>query len=82
MSYMQCAHCQAFFSEMAVTEVIARYADCDVYKAPCCGRTVDNRLWKSLPDMRRVDRDELRRSPHGVKDDMGRFVKVIRTADK
>lgn len=44
MALMQCSYCHGYFDEGAVTEVIARYADCDVYKAPCCGRTVDNRL--------------------------------------
>jgi hypothetical protein len=75
----RCLHCGGIFDELAVTEVVARYADCDVYKAPCCGRTVDNRRWKSLPDMEDVERGELRRDQHGkVRDMGGRYVRVLR----
>lgn len=57
---VQCTHCHGVYDEMDVTEIVARYADCDMYKAPCCGRTVDNRTWKGLPDMRRLEGEELR----------------------
>lgn len=46
---VECRHCSGTYNLMAV-ETIARYADCTVFKAPCCGRTVDDRRWKSLPD--------------------------------
>jgi hypothetical protein len=52
--------CGQTYDLMKVT-VIARYADCDVWKAPCCGRTADNRKGKSLPDYRPVEDEYARR---------------------
>lgn len=37
-------------------EVTARYTDCSVWKAPCCGRVSDSRESKSLPDYERLKR--------------------------
>lgn len=37
------------FDEADVKEVIGRYADCDVYKCPVCGREMDNRPYGSGP---------------------------------
>lgn len=72
---MRCTHCNGIFREedVPLENLVARYGDCDVYKAPCCGTTVDNRLWKSLPDMQRVERGE---SPYSYVDEAGRYVKV------
>lgn len=39
-----CIHCGGLY-DMAAVEVLARYADCDVWKTPCCKREVDNRTW-------------------------------------
>lgn len=52
-SYVQCTHCGRRYDIGRVT-VIARYAECTVFTAPCCGRTVDDRRGKSLPDVRPV----------------------------
>lgn len=55
MSPVQCAHCRDIY-DLGGVEVVARYADCDMFKTPCCGRTVDSRSWKSMPDYQRVPR--------------------------
>ncbi len=47
---VRCNHCHRVYDLAGPSERIARYADCDVFKAPCCGRTVDTRSWKSFPD--------------------------------
>lgn len=54
MSKVRCTHCQATY-DLGGVEVIHRYADCTMFKAPCCGRTVDDRRWKGLPDIERVE---------------------------
>lgn len=50
---VQCTHCGEIY-DLTATTSIARFADCDIFKAPCCGRQVDDRRWKSLPDIREV----------------------------
>lgn len=47
---VRCGHCGAVY-DSADVEVTARYADCSVWRSPCCGRRVDDRTWKSLPDI-------------------------------
>jgi hypothetical protein len=47
---VQCARCGGIY-DLGGVETVARYADCTVFKAPCCGATVDDRRWKSLPDI-------------------------------
>lgn len=62
VSPVRCLHCNTIYDLVgaAVGDAhVARYADCDVFKAPCCGRTVDTRMWKALPDMERVERWEI-----------------------
>jgi hypothetical protein len=39
---MRCMRCRQVFDGGHV-EVVARYTDCDVFKCPKCGATVDNR---------------------------------------
>jgi hypothetical protein len=61
--------------DLGTVTVIARYADCSVWNAPCCGRQADDRGetgWKSLPDYTRVQapppevvKEYLRRKRHG-----------------
>lgn len=36
--------CNGVFDEADV-QPIARYAECDVYRCPCCDREMDNRTW-------------------------------------
>lgn len=82
MSLYRCTHCNSVYDPGGV-EIVARYADCDMFKAPCCGRTVDNREWKSMPDIERVRPGEIRSEIHGNgwrrRDFDGRFMKVIRS---
>jgi hypothetical protein len=42
MSYVKCTHCGSVY-DMGHVEVTARYADCSMWKAPCCGSLVDSR---------------------------------------
>jgi hypothetical protein len=64
---VECCHCGGVYDLGTVT-VTARYADCSVWKAPCCGCEVDSRGevdeqgrttgWKSIRDYRwRCDPD-------------------------
>lgn len=59
MMMYRCHSCNSIFNIGGV-EVIARYSDCTVFKTPCCSRTVDDRQWKSLVDVSRVEPWELR----------------------
>ncbi len=48
--------------DLGKVEVTARYADCSVWKAPCCGRTADDRGetgWKSTKDYYPIDKREV-----------------------
>lgn len=53
MKEVCCTHCQGTYN-LGNVKTLARYADCTVFEAPCCGRTVDDRRWKSLPDTEEV----------------------------
>lgn len=50
---VRCRHCHTVY-DTADVHVIARHADCSVWISPCCGRQVDDRLWKGLPDIERL----------------------------
>jgi hypothetical protein len=39
---VQCAHCGALYDLRAVTGAV-NYADCSVWRTPCCNREVDDR---------------------------------------
>jgi hypothetical protein len=55
---VRCTWCRGVYDVGAV-EVTARYADCSMWKAPCCGRTVDDRGdtgWKSRKDYERIQK--------------------------
>ena len=63
MSPARCTWCGGIYDLGSVT-VTARYTDCSMWKAPCCGRTVDDRGetgWKSIPDYHKVDKRALQR---------------------
>lgn len=56
---VRCTHCAGIY-DLGKVEVTARYVDCSMWKAPCCGRTVDDRGetgWKSRSDYTRLDRN-------------------------
>lgn len=51
-SPVRCASCRRVYDLGTVT-VTARYLDCSVWRAPCCGRVSDDRGetgWKSIKD--------------------------------
>ncbi|MEU4781053.1 hypothetical protein [Micromonospora sp. NPDC023633] len=54
---VRCTWCGGVYDLGTVT-VTARYTDCSMWKAPCCGATVDDRGetgWKSRKDYERID---------------------------
>jgi hypothetical protein len=59
-SMVRCTHCRGTY-DLGHVEVTARYTDCSVWKAPCCGRVVDDRGqtgWTSLKDYEYVSAEE------------------------
>jgi hypothetical protein len=45
--------------DLGKVEVTARYVDCSMWKAPCCGRVADDRGetgWKSTKDYYPIDK--------------------------
>jgi len=53
---VQCRHCGGVY-DLGKVEVTARYADCSVWKTPCCNHTADDRGetgWKSFSDYTRI----------------------------
>jgi len=52
----RCRWCGRTYDLAAVT-VTARYVDCSMWRAPCCGTVVDDRGetgWKSIQDYERL----------------------------
>lgn len=62
MSYpVQCAHCGRVYDLGTVT-VTARYADCSMWKTPCCNVAVDDRGetgWTSIKHYTVIDKRDL-----------------------
>lgn len=59
MSPVRCARCHRGVYDLGKVEVTARYADCSVWKAPCCGALVDDRGetgWTTRADYTRIER--------------------------
>jgi hypothetical protein len=57
-SPVRCTWCRRVY-DLGKVEVTARYTDCSMWKAPCCGRTVDDRGdtgWKSRKDYEHLRR--------------------------
>lgn len=46
---VKCCHCNSIY-DITKVEVIHRFADCSVFKTPCCNLQVDDRLFKSSKD--------------------------------
>lgn len=66
-SPVRCGHCGGVYDLGTVT-VTARYADCSVWRSPCCGRTVDDRPagWKAYADYTEIDKSQpMRLDPLG-----------------
>ena len=54
---VRCNRCHGGVYDLGTVTVTARYADCSMWKAPCCGATVDDRGetgWKSFSDYTRL----------------------------
>lgn len=57
-SPVRCASCRGVY-DLGKVEVTARYTNCSVWKAPCCGRVADDRGetgWKSTRDYYPIDK--------------------------
>lgn len=57
---VRCLRCHRGVYDLAKVEVTARYADCSMWKTPCCDAVVDDRGetgWKSIKDYERIDKD-------------------------
>lgn len=55
---VRCRWCRGVYDLGSVT-VTARYADCSVWKTPCCNNTADDRGetgWKSIGDYTVIDK--------------------------
>jgi hypothetical protein len=52
---VRCTWCSGVY-DVARVEVTGRYTDCSMWKAPCCGRLVDDRGegWKFRADFTRI----------------------------
>lgn len=55
----QCRGCGEVYDGASVT-VTGRYADCDLWKAPCCGATHDTRTRWGGPSWAKMGYDDLR----------------------
>ncbi len=58
---VRCRRCHNGVYDLGTVEVTARYADCSMWRAPCCGALVDDRGetgWKSQQDYERLPREE------------------------
>lgn len=59
-SAVRCTHCGGVY-DLGKVEVTGRYTDCSIWKAPCCGRTVDDRGetgWKTFKDYEYINKRE------------------------
>ena len=55
ISPVRCSHCGTIYDLCSVTP-IARYADCTTFESPCCKKHVDDREWKGMPDIKRLNK--------------------------
>lgn len=53
-SPVRCMRCGGVYDLGHVT-VTHRYADCSMWRTPCCDREVDDRMFVSNPSIRRID---------------------------
>ncbi len=56
--------------DMGKVEVTGRYLDCTLWRAPCCGRQVDDRGetgWKTTQDYHRLSREEIEAYGHSYR---------------
>lgn len=52
-SDVRCRYCGETYNLQDVTPT-ASYADCTMFRTPCCDREVDDREWVSAPAFRRL----------------------------
>jgi hypothetical protein len=58
---VRCCRCSKVYDlcDVKSENIIHRYSDCTLYKSPCCNQTVDDREWKSSPDIIKLDKRDL-----------------------
>lgn len=54
---VECLRCGEVYDLCSVNDIVHRYQDCTLYRSPCCKALVDDREWKSSPDIRRINKD-------------------------
>ncbi len=55
---VRCCHCGQVYDlcDIKSENIIHRYSDSTLYKSPCCKKQVDDREWKSSPDIEKLDK--------------------------
>lgn len=56
---VRCRRCHSGVYDLGTVTVTARYADCSMWKTPCCDQLVDDRGetgWTSRKDYERIDK--------------------------
>jgi hypothetical protein len=59
---VRCNRCRTGVYDLGTVEVTARYADCSMWRTPCCNQLVDDRGetgWKSQKDYVKLSQAEL-----------------------
>lgn len=52
---VHCSYCGDVYDLAACTPT-ARFADCDVFRTPCCDVTADTREWIGYPAFKRIEK--------------------------
>lgn len=53
-SPVRCTRCGGVY-DLGMVTVTHRYADCSMWRTPCCDREVDDRMWVGSPSIIRID---------------------------
>ncbi|MFD6565438.1 hypothetical protein [Micromonospora profundi] len=59
---VRCNRCRSGIYDIGTVEVTARYADCSMWKTPCCGAVVDDRGetgWTTRRDYEVIDKQHI-----------------------
>ena len=75
---VRCNRCHHGVYDLGMVEVTARYADCSVWKTPCCNQTVDDRGqtgWTTRKDYEVLTQEQLQAHLRGGLDVYGNYRK-------
>jgi hypothetical protein len=71
---VRCNRCYTGIYDLGTVTVTARYADCSVWRTPCCDQSVDDRGhtgWTNRKDYEHIDKN----APHARPDVHGHWVR-------